>query len=184
MRGFLNGVVFTLAVLAGSAFVAVWEGVLPSGADNKPSKLERWAANKSLGATINREDKALTNPLQPTDANLIDGVHLYGANCAVCHGASDAQPSTIAQGFYIHAPQLAKHGVEDDSEPETFWKLTHGIRFSAMPSFAATLSDEERWKLTMLLARMDKLPAAVELEWKKVPSVAGSPAPVTGSPAP
>jgi thiosulfate dehydrogenase len=174
VRGFLNGIVFTLALLVAAAYFAVRLGVLPPGADVKPSQLERWAANTSLDATIDRETKNLTNPLQPTDANLIDGVHLYGQNCAICHAAADAGESNIAKGLYIRAPLLAKHGVEDDDESETYWKIEHGIRFSAMPSFASTLADTDAWKLAMFLKRMDSLPPAVEAEWKKVPSVAPS----------
>jgi mono/diheme cytochrome c family protein len=177
IRGFVNGIVFTVALALGAAYVALRVGVLPSGADVRASRLERWAANTSLHATIDRETKGLTDPLQPTDGNLTDGAHLYAQNCAICHGAADAMPSNPAKGLYIRAPQLAKDGVEDDDESETYWKIEHGIRFTAMPAFGKTLSDEDAWKLAMFLKRMDKLPAAVEAEWKKVPSVAPSPAP-------
>jgi hypothetical protein len=44
-----------------------------------------------------------------------------------------------------------------------------------MPSFTLTLKDEEIWKIAMFLKQMDKLPAAVDAEWKKVPSVADTP---------
>lgn len=177
MRRFINGIVFTVALALGAGYVAVVLGVLPSGADVRPWRLERWAANTSLRATIARDTKGLTNPLQPTDDNLIDGVHLYAQNCAICHGAADAAPSGPAKGFYIKSPQLAKDGVEDDDESETYWKVEHGIRFTAMPAFEKTLSDDDAWKVAMFLKRMDKLPPAADVEWKRVPSAAASPAP-------
>jgi mono/diheme cytochrome c family protein len=161
--------------LAGAGYVAVIMGLIPAGADVKISGLERWAAHKSLDATIERETKGMTNPLSPTDANLIDGVHLYAQNCAVCHGAADGQASTLSKGFYIRAPLLANHGVEDDDESETYWKVDHGIRFSAMPGFGQTLSTDDEWKVSMFLKRMDALPPAVLAEWKKVPSAAATP---------
>jgi mono/diheme cytochrome c family protein len=167
---FFNGIVFTIALIAAAGYVAVRQGLIPAGADQKPGHLERWAAHTSLDATIDRETKSLSNPLQPTDANLIDGVHVYAANCAVCHGAADGKESNLAKGFYIRAPQLATDGVEDDDETETYWKVEHGIRFSAMPTFSATLSTDDAWKVTMFLKRMDKLPPAVEGPWKAVPS--------------
>ncbi len=176
MRAFLNGIVFTLAFFAAAGFAAVQLGVVPANADAKPSALEKWAAKRSLGAAVARDTKNLQNPLQPTDENLTDGVHLFAANCAVCHGASDAKPSKLAQGFYIQAPLLAKHGVEDDPVAETYWKVKHGIRYTAMPSFTTTLSDDEIWKVAMFLSKMDHLPPAVDGVWKAVPSVA-SPAP-------
>jgi len=177
MRGFINGVVFTIAFLLAAGYAGVQFGVMPAGADAKPPPLEKWAAGRSLHAVMAREDAEYKNPLEPTDANLIAGVHLYAANCAVCHGAADGAQSTLSKGFYIEAPQLATDGVEDDPEKMTFWKLKHGIRFSAMPAFGSALSDDDLWKLTMFLSMMDKLPPAVEAEWKKVPSAAASPLP-------
>jgi mono/diheme cytochrome c family protein len=177
MLRFIFGSLFTLAVLAALAYAGVLAGALPAGADAKAPALEKWAARKSLGAAIRREDTGYVNPLTPTDANLIAGVKLYGANCALCHGTSDGKESTPAKGFYIEAPQLATDGVEDDPENETYWKLAHGIRYSAMPAFGATLASRQLWQLTMFLGRMDKLPAAALAEWKKLPSAAASPAP-------
>ncbi len=177
MLRFIYGIIFTLAFVVAAAFAGIYAGALPPGADVKPPALEKWAAKKSLKATMKREDVAYKNPLQPTDANLIAGAKLYGANCAVCHGASDGLASTLSKGFYIEAPLLAKDGVEDDPENMTYWKLDHGIRFSAMPAFGATLSAEQLWQLTMFLTHMDKLPPAAEAVWKKLPSAAESPAP-------
>ena len=91
--------------------------------------------------------------------------------------AQGPKPSNLAQGFYIEAPQLAKDRVEDDAEAVSFWKVKHGIRFTAMPSFAPTLQDEQIWKIAMFLKRMDKLPPPVDAERKKVPSVAATPSP-------
>jgi thiosulfate dehydrogenase len=173
--GFLLGIILTLAVLAGAGYYAVTAGLVPANADSPPSALERWVANTSLDAALKRETAGLPNPVQANDENLIAAVHLYAQNCAVCHGASDGKPSKLAQGFYIDAPQLAKDGVEDDPEAVSFWKIKHGIRFTAMPSFADTLKDDEIWKIAMLLKQMDKLPPAVDAEWKKVPSAAAAP---------
>lgn len=177
MLRFVYGIIFTLAFLGAAAVVGVFVGALPPGADVKPPALEKWAARKSLHATMSREDVVYHNPLQPTDANLVAGAKLYSVDCAVCHGASDGAASTLAKGFYIEAPLLAKDGVEDDPENMTYWKLDHGIRFSAMPAFGGTLSSEQLWQLTMFVARMDKLPPAADAVWKKLPTAAMTPAP-------
>jgi len=81
--------------------------------------------------------------------------------------ASDGKPSNPAQGFYIEAPQLAKDGVEEDPEAASFWKVKHGIRLHGDASFTTTLQDQEIWKIAMFLKQMDKLPPAVDAEWKK-----------------
>src|SRR6202051_4038375 len=172
---FLGGIILTLVVLAGVGYLAVKAGIIPANADSKPAAVESWVANTALDATLERETKGLKNPIQPSDENLTIGVHLYAENCAICHGASDAKPSNPAQGFYIEAPQLAKDGVEEDPETTSFWKVKHGIRFTAMPSFSTTLQDEEIWKIAMFLKQMDKRPHTVEAEWKKIPSAAVTP---------
>src|ERR1700686_4013818 len=105
---FLCGIIFTLVVLAGLAYFAVKAGIVPANADSKPAAVESWVANTALEAMLERDTKGLKNPIQPSDENLITGVHLYAENCAICHGASDAKPSTPAQGFYVEAPQLPK----------------------------------------------------------------------------
>jgi thiosulfate dehydrogenase len=169
---FLAGIILTLVVLAGAGYYAVTAGLVPANADTKPSDIETWVANTALRVALERDTKGLQNPVQANDENLIAGMHLYAENCAICHGASDAKPSNPAQGFYIGAPQLAKDGVEDDPEAVTFWKIKHGIRFTAMPSFTTTLKDDEIWKIAIFLKQMDKLPTAVDAEWKKVPSAA------------
>ncbi len=172
---FINGIVFTVALLIAAGLVAIFEGVLPAGADNKPSRIEACIARTSLHTTITRDTKNLTNALQPSDDNLATGVKLYGQNCAVCHGASDGKPSDIAQGLNIKAPQLATDGVEDDPEAVTYWKVAHGIRFSAMPAFKKTLTDDDLWRIAMFLKRMDKLSSCVDAQWKKLPSEASAP---------
>jgi thiosulfate dehydrogenase len=175
IASFLLGIIFTLAGLAGAGYFAVKMGIVPANADGKPTALESWVANTALHAAIERDTKGLSNPIQPSEENLITGVHLYAENCAICHGASDAKPSKLDQGFYIEAPQFGKDGVEDDPEAASFWTVKHGVRFTAMPSFALTLKDEEIWKIAMFLKQMDKLPAAVDTEWKKVPSLGTTP---------
>ena len=95
--------------------------------------------------------------------------------------AQGPKPSNLAQGFYIEAPQLAKDGVEDDPEAVSFWKVKHGTRFTAMPSFAPRMqvrADLENRDVPQGDGQAPgRTPPAVDAEWKKVPSVAAAPPP-------
>src|SRR5579862_6251226 len=155
---FIRGFIFAFALVAGAGIAAVYAGLIPSNADSKPNAVERWLANTALKAAIARETKGVTSPIQPTDENLTAAAKLYGSNCAVCHGASDGEPSLIAKGFYVRAPQLARDGAEDDPVEVSYWKVKHGIRYTAMPAFGQTLTDEQIWQLAQFVAHMDKLP--------------------------
>ncbi len=167
MKGFITGIVVTLLLIAAVGYVGVSTGTLiPANADAKPGKLESWAARTSLRATIAREAPASPNPEALNDQNLTSGIKLYVANCAVCHGVADGHPSNIAFGLYQRAPQLGKHGVEDDPDGETYWKVKHGIRLTGMPAFSGSLSEEQLWQVALFLKHMDHLPPGPQKTWK------------------
>lgn len=169
LRGFIAGVVVVVLLGLAAAYIGITQGLLiPANADARPSKLETWAARASLHATIKREASTSPNPLPTTVPNLLNGIKLYGENCAVCHGVANAHPSTIAAGLYQNAPQLAKDGVEDDPDGVTYWKIHHGIRMTGMPAFGKALSDNQVWALALFLKHMDKLPPQAQHAWKRL----------------
>jgi mono/diheme cytochrome c family protein len=170
LRGFVLGVILTLIVLAGIVYVGLTSGAVPANADATPSAFEIWAANTSLEATLKRDAPKGPNPVPLTEANLIDGVTLYGRYCAACHGtaAGNAAPTPIARGEYPSPPQLGTDGVEDDPEGFTFWKIDHGVRLTGMPSWRKTLTDRQMWTLALFLKHMDKLPPAADAAWKRL----------------
>jgi thiosulfate dehydrogenase len=170
IRGFVIGIVATLVAIALCLYLGIKMGAMPANADAKPPRLERWAASNSLHASLAREAPKGPNPVALNDANLVAGIKLYAANCTVCHGAADGQPSNTARGLYQKPPQLGKDGVEDDPEGITYWKVAHGIRFTGMPSFGESLRDEQIWQLTLFLKHMDSLPPAARKVWEAVPT--------------
>lgn len=168
MRSFLAGILTTVVAIAAVAFVAVWFGFVPAAADApKVWKLERTVAHMSLNATIAREAPKEPYPFGPvTDKTITAGAKLYIQNCAVCHGSAGSDESNIAKGLYVQAPQFTKHGVDDDEEGETYWKVEHGIRFTGMPAFKDLLTEEQIWQITYFLKRpSDKLPKEADAIW-------------------
>jgi len=166
MRGFVLGILSAVALMLALVYGAVTRGWIPAAQDAKPSEVERWMAKRSLRASLRRESRGLTNPLALDDENLVPGIALYVTHCQICHGGPDGSPSLVARGLSPEGPQLARHGVEDDPDASTYWKITHGIRFTGMPAFGKTLSDQERWQITLFLKHMDKLPAGAQASWK------------------
>lgn len=181
VKTFFLGVIVTILAAAACIYVLLARGVIPAGADSGPLPLERWAARLSLRATLAEDAPKTPNPVPLTDANLIAGIQLFARHCAVCHGtaAGDASTSPIAKGEYPRPPQLATDGVEDDPMGWTYWKIDHGIRWTGMPSWKATLSDQQMWTLALFLKNMNKLPPAAEQAWQAVtntPSPSSAPA--------
>jgi mono/diheme cytochrome c family protein len=168
IRGIAVGAAAVVALAALGGYAAIEAGMMPANADGKALPLERWAARVSLRATLRREAPTTPNPVPLDDPNLEAGIKLYAQNCAVCHGASDAQATNVAKGLYQKPPQLAKDGVEDDPEGVIYWKVAHGIRFTGMPAFGPSLTDRQLWQLTLFLKHMDGLPPAPQRIWKAV----------------
>ena len=170
--GILLGFVATTAGILLGAYIFITQGWMPANADGRPPLIEKWAARRSLRATLQRDALKTPNPVEMSDANLVAGIRLYSVHCAVCHGAADAQASNIAKGLYQQPPQLAHHGVEDDPDGKIEWIVAHGIRLTGMPAFSHTLTEKEVWQLVLFLKHMDQLPPAAEKAWKAVPSAA------------
>jgi mono/diheme cytochrome c family protein len=165
VRGFILGVFLTIFMILVGGFLFVRSGKLSMATTAPPLPMEATVAQLAIHASMGSA-KDQKDPLPLDDANQLAGAKVYKDHCAVCHGAPQAR-STIAKAMFPSPPQLMEGDdmVTDDPEGETFWTVTHGIRLSGMPGFAAILSDTERWQVTMLLAHADKLPRAVQAEF-------------------
>lgn len=165
MGKFLLGVVVTLVVIILGGLGYLFLGFAPTAANIEPSHLERRIALGAADASMERHAPRVTNPLMPNDANLIDGMKLYTMNCALCHGGLDRKPSTLATSFYPPPPNLISD-PPDDPEWHIFYTIRTGVRYTGMPAWDKTLSQDDMWKITMFLSHMDKLPPAVQDYWK------------------
>ena len=165
MGKFVLGVIITLLVLILGVLGFAMLGFFPTQANVAPPRWERHLANTATDASMERHAPHVTNPVPPNDQNLEDGMKLYSMNCALCHGDLDRKPSSLAQSFYPPAPNLVSD-PPDDPEWHTFYTIRTGVRYTAMPAWDKTLSEQDIWKITGLLSHMDKLPPAVQDYWK------------------
>lgn len=162
MKPFIAGLLIGFFILFPLAiYLYVKLGFLSLATTAKPLPFEeliaKTALNESVGSAKNKQD-----PLAVTDENLLGGAKEYREHCAVCHGLPGQPKTSIAAGMFPSPPQLFQgHGVTDDPEGATFWKIGNGIRSSGMPGFPE-MPETERWQLTMLLKHADKLPPAVQ----------------------
>lgn len=161
-----------IIVAAAAMYAAMGYGIIPANADAVPSTIEAAIAQRVLAATVQREASQISNPLPPTEQTVIAGIQVYRANCELCHGAANGKPSAVALGLYQKPPQIAGGCMADDPENQTFWKIKHGIRFTGMPSFSATLSDTQIWQVAAFLKHIDHLPPAAAKRWRVVPVLA------------
>ncbi len=90
----------------------------------------------------------LPNPVPNTPAALAEGEWLYGVYCAVCHGTSGQGDGQIAE-HYPRMPDLTAPNVHNYPDGWIYGIIRDGG--SRMPTFAASMSGDERWTLVHFL---------------------------------
>jgi thiosulfate dehydrogenase len=158
---FLLGVVVGLLVLPVFAFVYLRLGYAPVATAAPPLPLEKTLTGMALNARVAKEAPK-QSPIPASEPNLMAGAKSYRQYCSACHGISGEPQSAVAKGMFPAPPQLFHgNGVTDDPVGETYWKAANGIRLTGMPAFRESLTEEELWQVSQLLANANKLPAGV-----------------------
>jgi len=165
MGKFIGGIIFTLLVIAIGGYCFLKFGMFNAAADQTPSRLERRMAGTAVDTSVEKRAADLKNPLEATDANLTEGMHIYVQNCAGCHGSPKEPDAVFGGAFNPHAPQFMKR-APDMPDNENFYIIKHGVRMTGMPAWGKLYDDDKLWKVTTFLSHMDKLPAAADQEWK------------------
>jgi mono/diheme cytochrome c family protein len=158
---FFLGLIIGLVIIPASVYAYFRFGMAPVATNSAPMPFEKSFAKMGLHARMDK-DYPRTVPISADTPNYMAGAHVYRENCAVCHGAAGQPKTSIAKGMYPKPPQLVSDEmVTDDPAGETYWKVANGIRMTGMPAFKASLSDQQMWQVSVLLANADKLPAEV-----------------------
>jgi len=165
MGKFILGVIVTLLVLVLGGLGFAMLGFFPTNANVAPPHIEERLAMGAVDASMERHAPRVTNPLPPTAQNLEDGMTLYTMNCSLCHGGLDRKPASLSESFYPPAPHLVTD-PPDDPEWHIFYTIRTGVRYTGMPAWEKTLSEQDMWKVTALLSHLDKLPPAVQEYYK------------------
>src|SRR5579863_991640 len=113
--------------------------------------------------TIPESARAVKNPLPPSAADLDTIRPIYRDKCAVCHGDTgkgDGHDATL----YDPKPTDFTNALHmrNVTDGELFYKLTEGRK--PMPSFKKRLTDEQRWRMVMLIRTFLELPSVSPAE--------------------
>jgi mono/diheme cytochrome c family protein len=145
-------------------------GALLSGctANKPPSDGETNLANAAKDVTIPLEAGKMQNPQPNTDEIVSQGQEVFLGSCAQCHGADARGDSSLGRSMNPPAMDLSSAHVQHWNDAELFWIIQNGVRLTGMPSWKASISDTDTWKLARFI---HKLPAASS-STKAVPSQA------------
>lgn len=162
MKQFISGFITALVLLAVGGFAFVVLGLAPVATASAPLPFEKLITSIALDARVKKEAPK-SSPIQASDEVFAAGARVYRTNCAICHGLPAHDETAIAKGEFPKPPQLFKgKGVSNDPPGETYWKVANGIRLTGMPGFNGSLTTDQMWQVTLLLADSDKLPADVQ----------------------
>jgi len=174
MKTLLVGLVLGVAAVFVGVYFYFSLGYAPVATTAQPMPFEEKMASMALHARIVKEAPSQV-PLPADEAILVAGALLYREHCAVCHGLKGQTETAIAKGMFPKPPQLFQgHGVTDDPVGETYWKAKNGIRLTGMPGFGSSLSDQQLWQVSLLLAHAGKLPPGAEKELNASPTISQS----------
>src|SRR5258708_1091420 len=114
----------------------------------EPGRLEKFGGNWGTGFIIyrGRRQGPARRPLDTT-TSIASGGTLYGSDCSLCHGSDGRAQTPLGRWMYPRAADLTSEQVQSYSDPELFWIIQNGIRFTGMPAFGKVESGDHIWDL-------------------------------------
>ncbi|MGH2429156.1 MAG: c-type cytochrome, partial [Candidatus Limnocylindria bacterium] len=111
------------------------------------------AGSQALVQAVNATPPAAAqaqNPVPAEQASVDRGERVYRANCASCHGP-DGDGDGPTSAAMPPAPRHLAEVVPQQTDGELAYRIANGLSGTAMPGFAATLSETDRWDLVNYL---------------------------------
>jgi mono/diheme cytochrome c family protein len=161
MKNFLAGFItpFILLPLVVLAYFALGFGDTRS--DVKPSRWETALIRPAVRDAVRRNAANLSTPSTATEESIIAGGKLYVLGCMGCHG-EPGKPYAEDHANFPPVPQLPHVGTQY-SEPEIYWIVKHGIRFTAMSAYGPFYKEDQLWSLAAFIHRINTLtPAEIQ----------------------
>jgi mono/diheme cytochrome c family protein len=128
--------------------------VAPCTACHNPMLTQNYANCAAQPWTAPPEANALHSPLVASPKAIAEGKANYGVFCEGCHGPRADGAGPIAIKFSIPVADLTMPQVQQQSDGELFWKLSHG--YGAMPMWGGVLSADDCWQLVAFIRGFKK----------------------------
>jgi putative copper export protein/mono/diheme cytochrome c family protein len=111
----------------------------------------QWAPSLRLLTVAAYPTSFQTSPTGFSAISIARGEALFARNCVACHGPEAEGNGPAAAGLPIKPTDLTMPHVQEHTDGDMFWWLSHGIDNPrgglAMPGFASSLSADDRWAL-------------------------------------
>jgi mono/diheme cytochrome c family protein len=154
-------VLVTLALVA-LVGVAVAAGVLFSGRFNVAATVAdapalRWMFVTVREGSIKFHARDIPAPPVANAEHLANGFKIYRQDCVMCHTPAGRQQTPVSLGINPQAPSFKEN---DMTGAQLFWVAKNGIRFTGMPAWGASRSDQDLWDTVAFLMTLPNMSAA------------------------
>ena len=80
-----------------------------------------------------------------TSMSIAAGKNLYDMDCASCHGSDENGPTPMGRGMLPRTAALDSANLQTYSDRQLFSIIRDGVRFTGMPGFFGTETNEQIW---------------------------------------
>jgi cytochrome c553 len=146
------------AVLIGGAIIVAWSGAYNVAASRGHWAIAQWFLEFGMRNSVATRATAIKTP-SLDNPNLIRlGGAYFHRGCAFCHGAPGIPVNPIARHMLPSPPDLFT-SMRPWKEPELFWIVKHGLKYTGMPGWVALEREDEIWAVVAFLRRLPTLDA-------------------------
>lgn len=143
---------------AALAFAFIYFGVYDVAAARPHTSATHWLLGTMTARSVAARAKKISEEDIPdlSDSTLVRlGSEHFAETCASCHGAPGVDRSEMAEGLNPEPPAL--HDSLTWTDRELFWIVENGMKFTGMPAFGSTHSEEDLWSMVALIRRLPEL---------------------------
>ena len=124
-----------------------------------PGPVETALSNRAKRFFISQASRHGIPPRpEDTKTSVQNGGEHYGLQCSVCHADDGHGQRVPGQWEYPRASDLTSKQVQGYSDPELFWIIQNGIRFTGMPAFAKVETPDHIWDLVNYIRTLPSNP--------------------------
>lgn len=160
MKAFIRAfiVLILIVIVAGSA---IGYSIARRGLSTRtqPSRMEQHVARTMRRLATPADVRSMTNPVEPTEAVLTEGLEHFADHCAGCHANNGSGDTEVGRGLYPRAPDMRAAATQELLDGELFSIVENGIRLTGMPAWGTGTPEGERasWVLVHFIRRLPKL---------------------------
>ncbi|HZV34878.1 MAG TPA: cytochrome c [Verrucomicrobiae bacterium] len=155
----VSTVVVVLLVLAIALAIYISIGSYNIGTSNHDNGFVNWWLNTGATRSIKHQARGIKPPPLDNPARVQEGFKHYHEMCVQCHGAPGKEPGEIAKGLWPQAPDYSML-ASGWTPAQLFWITKNGIKFSAMPGWGASHSDDKIWDIVAFVQKVGNLSPA------------------------